>query len=236
MATRQILWKNAEDELLKAAVMKYGLNEWPRISSLFPNRDHRAVKTRWTEYLDPTLHKLEWNRDEDRKLMELERAFPTQWRLVGQSLGRSARACRERFSDLVGLGIDLEMDIHAIPASLDPVDMQDEDEDMLAEARARLANTMGKKAKRKEREKMLEKASEMETLAKSHELRAIGIHTKEAKRKELQLNIKLKEVPEGRYKPEINVEKLPDLNNEISNNELIILKSIKKKVSYFQIR
>ena len=28
------IWKNVEDEILKAAVMKYGLNQWDRISYL----------------------------------------------------------------------------------------------------------------------------------------------------------------------------------------------------------
>ena len=28
------VWKNSEDEILKAAVMKYGLNQWPRVASL----------------------------------------------------------------------------------------------------------------------------------------------------------------------------------------------------------
>ncbi len=28
------IWKNTEDEILKAAVMKYGKNQWARISSL----------------------------------------------------------------------------------------------------------------------------------------------------------------------------------------------------------
>ena len=28
------VWKNTEDEILKAAVMKYGKNQWPRIASV----------------------------------------------------------------------------------------------------------------------------------------------------------------------------------------------------------
>ena len=28
------VWRNTEDEILKAAVMKYGLNQWSRIASL----------------------------------------------------------------------------------------------------------------------------------------------------------------------------------------------------------
>nr|CAG4645390.1 EOG090X02CC [Lynceus sp. MCZ IZ 141354] len=52
----------------------------------------------------------------------------------------------------------------------------DEDElEMLSEARARLANTQGKKAKRKAREKQLEEARRLASLQKRRELRAAGI-------------------------------------------------------------
>lgn len=46
---------------------------------------------------------------------------------------------------------------------------------MLAEARARLANTRGKKAKRKAREKQLEEARRLASLQKMRELKAAGI-------------------------------------------------------------
>ena len=29
------VWRNTEDEILKAAVMKYGLNQWSRIGELY---------------------------------------------------------------------------------------------------------------------------------------------------------------------------------------------------------
>lgn len=47
--------------------------------------------------------------------------------------------------------------------------------EMLSEARARLANTQGKKAKRKAREKQLEEARRLAALQKRRELSAAGI-------------------------------------------------------------
>lgn len=49
--------------------------------------------------------------------------------------------------------------------------------EMLSEARARLANTQGKKAKRKAREKQLSEARRLASLQKRRELRAAGIMT-----------------------------------------------------------
>ena len=52
----------------------------------------------------------------------------------------------------------------------------DEDEiEMLQEARARLANTQGKKAKRKQREKMLSEAKRLAELQKRRELKQAGL-------------------------------------------------------------
>jgi pre-mRNA-splicing factor CDC5/CEF1 len=48
------------------------------------------------------------------------------------------------------------------PARPDPVDMDEDEKEMLSEARARLANTKGKKAKRKAREKQLDEARHFE--------------------------------------------------------------------------
>jgi pre-mRNA-splicing factor CDC5/CEF1 len=46
---------------------------------------------------------------------------------------------------------------------------------MLSEARARLANTQGKKAKRKARERQLEEARRLAVLQKKRELKAAGL-------------------------------------------------------------
>ena len=49
---------------------------------------------------------------------------------------------------------------------------------MLSEARARLANTKGKKAKRKARERQLEEARRLSMLQKRRELKAAGVEMK----------------------------------------------------------
>lgn len=61
------------------------------------------------------------------------------------------------------------------PARPDPKDMDEDELEMLSEARARLANTQGKKAKRKAREKQLEEARRLASLQKRRELRAVSI-------------------------------------------------------------
>ncbi len=77
-------WKNTEDEILKAAVMKYGKNQWSRISSLLVRKSAKQCKARWYEWLDPSIKKVEWTREEEEKLLHLAKIMPCQWRSIGK--------------------------------------------------------------------------------------------------------------------------------------------------------
>lgn len=61
------------------------------------------------------------------------------------------------------------------PARADPIDMDDDEKEMIAEARVRLANIKGKKAKRIAREKVLDEARRLAQLQKFRELKSAGI-------------------------------------------------------------
>ena len=91
----------AEDEILKAAVMKYGLNQWARISSLLVRKSAKQCKARWYEWLDPSIKKTEWTRVEDEKLLHLAKLLPTQWRTIAPVVGRTPAQCLERYEKLL---------------------------------------------------------------------------------------------------------------------------------------
>lgn len=190
------VWKNSEDEILKAAVMKYGKNQWPRIASLLVRKSAKQCKSRWFEWLDPSIKKTEWTQEEEEKLIHLQRIMPTAWRTIAPMIGRTASQCIEHFEALVnrqstepaadgdaaGSSVTPRMRAgepesvpESKPARPDPVDMDEDELEMLSEARARLANTKGKKAKRKAREKQLEAAKLVAQLQKSRELKAAGV-------------------------------------------------------------
>ncbi|XP_010458276.1 PREDICTED: cell division cycle 5-like protein isoform X3 [Camelina sativa] len=195
------VWKNTEDEILKAAVMKYGKNQWARISSLLVRKSAKQCKARWYEWLDPSIKKTEWTREEDEKLLHLAKLLPTQWRTIAPIVGRTPSQCLERYEKLLDLACtkdenydaaddprklrpgEIDPNPEAKPARPDPVDMDEDEKEMLSEARARLANTRGKKAKRKAREKQLEEARRLASLQKRRELKAAGIDGRHRKRK-----------------------------------------------------
>jgi pre-mRNA-splicing factor CDC5/CEF1 len=199
------VWRNTEDEILKAAVSKYGMNQWARISSLLVRKTPKQCKARWYEWLDPTIKKTEWSKEEDEKLLHLAKLLPTQWRTIAQIVGRTSTQSLERYQKLLDEAEAREQGLEfggpgeeAAPASEirklkpgeidpdpetkralpDPVDMDEDEKEMLSEARARLANTQGKKAKRKARERQLDDSRRLAMLQKRRELKAAGINTK----------------------------------------------------------
>ncbi|GBG85259.1 hypothetical protein CBR_g39826 [Chara braunii] len=196
------VWKNTEDEILKAAVMKYGKNQWARISSLLVRKSAKQCKARWYEWLDPSIKKTEWTREEDEKLLHLAKLMPTQWRTIAPIVGRTPAQCLDRYEKLLDAACakdesyepaddprrlrpgEIDPNPESKPARPDPVDMDEDEKEMLSEARARLANTRGKKAKRKAREKQLEEARRLASLQKRRELKAAGIEIKHRKRKQ----------------------------------------------------
>ncbi|KAF9451239.1 hypothetical protein P691DRAFT_757518 [Macrolepiota fuliginosa MF-IS2] len=211
------VWKNTEDEVLKAAIAKYGKNQWARISSLLVRKTPKQCKARWYEWLDPSIKKTEWSKTEDEKLLHLAKLMPTQWRTIAPLVGRTATQCLERYQKLLDeaeakeneeLGLagpgdtgpgaedvrklrpgEIDPDPETKPARPDPIDMDEDEKEMLSEARARLANTQGKKAKRKARERQLEEARRLAVLQKKRELKAAGIIMRhKVKRKGMDYN------------------------------------------------
>ena len=213
------VWTNIEDEVLKASVSKYGLNQWARVSSLLARKTPKQCKARWVEWLDPTIRKIEWSKEEDEKLLHLAKLMPTQWRTIAPMVGRTATQCLERYqklldeaeakeNDELGLGGpaggetgapsaddvrrlrpgELDPDPESKPARPDTIDLDEDEKEMLSEARARLANTQGKKAKRKARERQLEESRRLALLQKRRELKNAGINIKIVNRKKGQMD------------------------------------------------
>ena len=201
------VWKNTEDEILKAAVMKYGKNQWDRVASRLARKSGKQCKARWYAWLDPSIRKTEWTREEDEKLLHLSKLMPTQWRTIAPMVGRTPSQCLERYERLLdmasgeggasgaGAGArrlqagEIDPNPENKPARPDPIDMDEDEKEMLAEARARLSNTRGKKAKRKAREKQLQEASRLAKLQKLRELKAAGVLQKHRKRKPNRLKM-----------------------------------------------
>jgi len=211
------VWKNTEDEILKAAVMKYGKNQWARVASLMNRKSSKQCKARWYEWLDPSIKKTEWNKEEEEKLLHMAKLMPNQWRTIAPIVGRTAPQCMEHYERLLDQaqegneGIlddtrrlrpgEIDPAPETKPARPDPIDMDEDEKEMLSEARARLANTKGKKAKRKARERQLEESRRLSMLQKRRELKAAGIESKLGRGGKRKFIDYAKEIPFQRVPP-----------------------------------
>lgn len=96
-------------------------------------------------------------------------------------------ACIFKLADISRPG-ELDPDPESKPARPDTIDLDEDEKEMLSEARARLANTQGKKAKRKARERQLEESRRGAALQKRRELKNAGINVKVVTRKPGQMD------------------------------------------------
>lgn len=187
------VWTNLEDQIVKAAIQKYGTHQWSKIASLLQKKSAKQCEIRWNEYLNPRLNFTEFTKEEDGRLLELARKLPNQWRTIADAMGRTAQVCIDHYNELLEgddhdselrLGSSIEFKVgdinprsETLTAKPDDVSLAEDEREMLAEARARLLNTQGKKATRKIRERMLEESKQIAQLQKRRELKQAGVKT-----------------------------------------------------------
>lgn len=249
------MWTNVEDEILKAAIAKYGLNQWSRVSSLLTRKNARQCKLRWQEWLDPRIRKLDWGPEEDQQLLNLARLRPNQWSSISLLLNRTANQCIQRYQELLtdhnilasasqetsnNLNIDslllqgniesqqgyttstfsgLNLNPESKPARPDLEEMDEDEREMISEAKARLANTQGKKAKRKAREKILEESKRVADLLRRRELKQVGLNA--------PLKIKKKFKDQMDYSADIAFERRAEKGKFDTDDEIKLNKRIK---------
>ncbi|SMN22097.1 similar to Saccharomyces cerevisiae YMR213W CEF1 Essential splicing factor [Maudiozyma saulgeensis] len=218
------VWTNIEDQILKAAIQKYGTHQWSKIASLLHKKSARQCEIRWNEFLNPQLNFNGFTKEEDVKLLTLARKLPNQWRTISDMMGRTAQICIERYNILLSdititnetndhddLRLSTSADFkvgdlnpHADTqiAKPDKDELEDDEREMLAEARARLLNTQGKKGTRRIRERMLEESKRIAELQKRRELKQAGVKLAPKK-------LKKKYADEIDYNADIPYEQVP---------------------------
>jgi hypothetical protein len=245
-------WTNVEDEILKAAVMKYGKNQWARISSILNRKTADQCKARWNKWLDPSIKKTEWTHEKEEKLLHLVNIMPTQWRTIAPIVGRTVVQCVEHYELLLDRAQQHEscyvnddprrlhpgeIDPHpeTRPARPDAIDMDIEEKTMLSEARVRLVNVQGKKERRLARQKQLEEARRLASLQTSRELKISGLKlppSKHSGRHKSDYNVEIpfqKRTVPGYY--DTTSEKATTIEFEISNSLRLGKKSTQKQLN-----
>lgn len=189
MNNTNAVWTGAEDTVLVAAIRKYGLFQWSRISSLLPRKTPQQCKSRWFNYVNPNLSKTQWTRQEDVRLVQLVRARPNQWTTIAQMLNRSVDNCVQRYRQLMADNVEGELQtaVSAAPDATTPDgDMGEFDNEMISEAQSRLAINQGKKPQRKARERAQAQAKQLADVQRMRELAMLGHKVKPKAKSKIQ--------------------------------------------------
>lgn len=83
-------WTVSEDALLRSLVLQHGARKWSAIAACIPGRTGKSTRQRWINSVDPHKNPPEWTRDEDRRLVLLQRLhrvpFENGWNLVSREI------------------------------------------------------------------------------------------------------------------------------------------------------
>lgn len=90
-------WKKSEDEILKMGVMKYGLNQWNKISSLL-KRTALECRERYYNYI---LSNDDWTEEELNNLIEISTHLKPQWGLIAKILNKNEQVCYDKYINCV---------------------------------------------------------------------------------------------------------------------------------------
>lgn len=95
---RKSMWSEIEDQLLIAAVQRYGTHNWGLVAASVAGRTRKQCRERWSGKLNPELAKEPWTSNEDEKLKELHNKLGNKWALISVHLpGRSPIMLKNRW-------------------------------------------------------------------------------------------------------------------------------------------
>lgn len=68
-----------------------------------PRRFRVPFSTIRYEWLDPSIKKTEWSREEEEKLLHMAKLMPNQWRTIAPIVGRTAAQCLQHYERLLNM-------------------------------------------------------------------------------------------------------------------------------------
>uniref|UniRef100_A0A7S2WV82 Uncharacterized protein n=2 Tax=Rhizochromulina marina TaxID=1034831 RepID=A0A7S2WV82_9STRA len=127
----QQAWGEEEDAVLREAVLRFGVSNWPAVSSHMLPSCHRSAdqcEIRWRVVKNNPV-KGPWLPEEDQLLRDLVGQFgPKQWSKIAEKIpGRAGKQCRERW-------------LNHLDSSVKKSDWTPEEDKILLEAQRRVGN------------------------------------------------------------------------------------------------
>lgn len=109
---KQGRWKTEEDARLLEIIPRLGTQSWVDIAKELvdamkthhgqdpkgPQRTCKQCRQRWTNFLDPTVRRAHWTKEEDDKILEMVKLYGHKWSDISRQLnGRSEALVKNRW-------------------------------------------------------------------------------------------------------------------------------------------
>ena len=126
---KQGRWKTEEDARLLEIIPRLGTQSWVDIAKELvdamkthhgqdpkgPQRTCKQCRQRWTNFLDPTVRRAQWTKEEDDKILEMVKLYGHKWSDISRQLsGRSEALVKNRWYSTVSKVAGRIEDTHSI--------------------------------------------------------------------------------------------------------------------------
>ena len=71
-----------EDQMITDLVKKFGDENWALIASMMKGRSTRQCRERYINYLNPTINRAPWTKEEDDLLIEKKSIYGSHWKSI----------------------------------------------------------------------------------------------------------------------------------------------------------